>query len=67
MTLREDGANLITPTERVRAIAHILATGILRLRARAALPPVSAPQILSESAPNSLEVSCETVLNVHSG
>ena len=64
---------LLTPEERRRRIAAILATGLLRLHARSALPPgpavddPSPPQILSESRPNSLELSPKTRLSVHAG
>jgi hypothetical protein len=61
----------VTDDQRLREVARILATGVLRLRARAALPPALAPlpgaQILPESGPNSLEVPPKTVLSVHTG
>ena len=50
--------------ERLREVARILAAGILQLRSRAALPVPNSPP---KSAQDSLEVSAETVLSVHSG
>jgi hypothetical protein len=61
----------LTENQRFCQIARILAAGVLRLRAHAALPPAPAqlpgPQILPESGPNCLEVPSETVLSVHTG
>jgi hypothetical protein len=60
----------MTENDRLREIARILAAGVLRLRARVALPPAvppPAPQILPETGPNCLEVPPETVLSVHTG
>jgi hypothetical protein len=57
----------LTPDERRRAVARILAAGVLRLRERAALAAPAAPKILSESGPNCLEVLPETRLSVHPG
>jgi hypothetical protein len=61
----------VAEVDRFSAIARILAAGVLRLRARAALPPACAQlpgsQILPESGPNCLEVPSETVLSVHTG
>jgi hypothetical protein len=66
-----DEANTLTDDQRLREIARILAGGVLRLRARLALPPapvqLPCPQILPESGPNCLEVPPETVLSVHTG
>jgi hypothetical protein len=65
----DEGGNL-TDDQRFREIARILAGGVLRLRARVALPPAvppPVPQILPESGPNCLEVPPETVLSVHTG
>jgi hypothetical protein len=60
-----------TPDQQLRALARILAAGVLRLRARAALPPAatqpSGPQILAETGRNNLEVPVETRLSVHTG
>jgi hypothetical protein len=56
--------------DRLREIARILAGGVLRLRARVALPAaaqLSASKILPESGSNCLEVPPETVLSVHTG
>jgi hypothetical protein len=67
----EDEARTLTDDQRLREIVRILAAGVLRLRARAALPPAAAqlagPQIVPESEPNCLEVPSETVLSVHTG
>jgi hypothetical protein len=63
-------ADPLTPDERRRAVARVLAAGILRLRARAALPEPAAPpgpKILTESGPNCLEVLPETRLSVPPG
>jgi hypothetical protein len=61
----------MTDDERLREVARILAAGVLRLHARAALPPAPAQlpgtQILLESSPNCLEVPSETRLSVHTG
>jgi len=46
--------------ERLHEVGRILAAGILRLRARAALPTPEEPD---ESRPNCLEVRSETVLS----
>lgn len=52
-----------SPDDRRREVAAILATAILRLRNRAALPPAKPP----DSSPAGLEVSPETRLSVHRG
>jgi hypothetical protein len=61
----------LTPERRRLEIAGILAAGILRLHARAALPSAAGelpgPRNLAESEPARLEVSEENVLSVHSG
>jgi hypothetical protein len=49
--------------DRRREVAAILATAILRLRGRAALPNANPP----DSSPTGLEVSPETRLSVHRG
>jgi hypothetical protein len=60
----------LTPMERLREVAAILAAGILRLRAipkpapGAACSPESEPDKLSESGRNPLEVSAEHVPHV---
>ena len=60
-------AALLTPDERLREVASILATGVLRLRQRAALPTVDAQKKPSELPTAGLEVHAETVLSVHTG
>jgi hypothetical protein len=61
----------LSPDERLREVAAILAAGVARLRLRAALPGSGGDGPGSEkppeSAPNCLEVSAETRLSVHSG
>jgi hypothetical protein len=61
----------MTADQRRREVARILAAGVLRLHARAALPPdqdgVSGPENPAESSQDCLEVSLETVLSVHTG
>jgi hypothetical protein len=58
----------LTPDEQLRQVARILAAGVLRLRARAALPAeLPAPRILLENAANPLDVSAETRLSVPPG
>jgi hypothetical protein len=49
---------LLTPEQRLTEIARILASAILRLRCRAALPSASSggPDIRTNSDPNCLEV-----------
>ena len=66
-----DDPSSLTPDERFIEVARILAAGVLRLHARAALSAETAEDSASENSPNSaapgLEVSAETVLSVHSG
>ena len=63
----EEPASL-TSDERLSEVASILAEGILRLHARAALSGDSPiPKILPDSGPSCLEVPADTVLSVHSG
>uniref|UniRef100_A0A7C4QME0 Uncharacterized protein n=1 Tax=Schlesneria paludicola TaxID=360056 RepID=A0A7C4QME0_9PLAN len=61
----------MTADERLREVAAILAAGLLRLRARSALPTdpgqVPGPENLPETGPDCLEVPSETVLSVHTG
>jgi hypothetical protein len=61
----------MTAGERLREVAAILAAGLLRLRARSALPTdpgqVPGPENLPETGPDCLEVPSETVLSVHTG
>ena len=63
----DNNPDLPTPEQRRRDIASILAAGILRLRARAALAPANGLEKTENSAPNQLEVSDETRLSVHTG
>jgi hypothetical protein len=69
--ISNDGPANLTPDERLRAVAAILADGLLRLRARAALPSDPGEHPASKNQPelgrNCLEVSEETVLSVHTG
>jgi hypothetical protein len=63
-----DDPSMLAPDDRRRAVARILAAGLLRLRARAALP--SAPEvpitrIPPENAANPLELSDEAPLTEH--
>ena len=66
-----DDSLTMTPDERRAAIAKILATGILRLHTRAALPSASVSSFDAENTENPgsprLEVPDETVLSVHNG
>jgi hypothetical protein len=61
----------LSPADRLREVAGILASGVLRLRARAALPTILAtsfaPRILPESRHNQLELPAETSVTVHTG
>lgn len=61
----------LTADGRLREVASILAAGVLRLRARAALPTDSGDdsgrQNPLESGQDCLEVPTETVLSVHTG
>lgn len=66
MTNCADTARL-SPDERLREAAAILAAGVLRLRQRAALPPEKAPEIAAGSSPDGLEVPAETRLSVRVG
>jgi hypothetical protein len=67
-----DDPSSLTPDERFTAVAGILATGVLRLHTRAALPenepkPDQITDIPSQSGHACLDVSEKTVLSVHSG
>lgn len=67
-----DNPSRLTPDERLSEVAGILAAGILRLRARAALPEEPGdsgdPENPDERGVSCLEVSAETVLSVnHNG
>ena len=61
----------LMPDDRRSELARILAGGMLRLHARAALPDevkgLCAKEYLPDSAPERLEVPGQTVLTVHSG
>jgi len=69
--MRPSDDSILTPDERRSEVANILAGGVLRLHARAALPndtpDLSVPKNSLEFAPSYLEVSNETVLTVHKG
>jgi len=60
-------AAILSPDERLREVASILAAGVLRLRQRAALPTDNARKKLAELPAAGLEVPDETVLSVHTG
>jgi hypothetical protein len=64
-----DNPSRLTPDERLSEVAGILAAGILRLRARAALPEEPGdsddPENRDERGVSCLEVSAETVLSVN--
>jgi len=66
-----EDSDLLTPDQRLSEVARILATGVLRLQSRAALPDnaseVPAQKNVEDSAPSCLELSAETVLSVHNG
>ena len=60
----------LTPAQRRQEIARLLAAGVRRLHARAALPPATqlpAPKNLPESGGTGLEVRAETRLSVQPG
>jgi hypothetical protein len=57
----------LTPDERLCQTAMILATGVLRLRQRAALPVEKGRKNLPESSPEGLEVPAKTRLSVRGG
>ena len=61
--MRPDDPSLLTPDTQLAQAAAILAAGLLRLNARAAL----SPETLSEMSSPGLEVSGENLLSVHSG
>ena len=63
-----DDPSSLTPDERFSEVAAILAGGVLRLHARAALSGTNrATRESSDFSPEGLEVSEETVLSVHCG
>jgi hypothetical protein len=61
----------LTPDERFRELASLLALGLRALRDRAASSPdlgtISALEPAADSCPNSLEVPAETRLSVPTG
>jgi hypothetical protein len=58
----------MTPDQRLREVAEILATAVLRLRVRAALPAlVPDAEKPAESTANCLAVRPEMRLSVHTG
>jgi hypothetical protein len=61
----------LAPEERLREVATILAAGLLRLRARTALPAGldehPGPKNPRKTGQDCLEVGAETVLSVHTG
>ena len=63
-----DPARMIAE-ERLGEVAAILAAGLLRFRARSALPTdpgqVPGPENLPKTGPDGLEVPAETLLSVH--
>ena len=63
---RADAA-LLSPDERLREVASILAAGVLRLRQRTALPTFDAKKKPVELPAAGLEVPDQTVLSVHTG
>jgi hypothetical protein len=68
MSHATDRRSFLTPVERRSEVASILAAGVLRLRARAALPDADpAPEKSQESGLTCLEIPDETVLSVHNG
>jgi hypothetical protein len=54
----------LSPDERLHELAAILATGLLRLHDRTALPPTTN---LAELSPDGLEGPAETRLSVRTG
>ena len=64
-----DDPSRLTPDERLSEVASILAAGVLRLRARAALPEEPGdsddPENPDEGGVSCLEVSAETVFSVN--
>jgi hypothetical protein len=54
----------LTPEDRFREVAAVLAAGLLRIHARA---PAAVPEKSLNSSPNCLELPVETVLSGHTG
>ncbi len=59
--------SLMTPDERRRAVAALLAAGLRRLRDRAALASGPVPEISSDTAEKPLEAAPENPLSGHVG
>ena len=57
----------LSPDDRFREVAGILAAGILRLRQRSALSTENSKENKPESSPDGLEVPAETRLSVRVG
>ena len=57
----------LSPDDRFREVASILAAGISRLRQSSALSSENAEKNLAESSPDGLEVPAETRLSVRVG
>jgi hypothetical protein len=57
----------LSPDERLREAAAILAAGVLRLRLRAALPAENGRKNVEKSSPDGLEVPAKTRLSVRVG
>ena len=66
MSNRADTTRL-SPDERLRGAAAILATGVLRLRQRAAVPAEENLEITAKRPPEGLELSGKTRLSVRVG
>ena len=63
-----DNPTFLTPEQRLLELSSIMAAGVLRLYARAALSSDDSGQInLPNSGKPGLDVSEKTVLSVHSG
>lgn len=60
-------ATRLSPDERLREAAAILAAGVLRLRQRVALPVENRGKNPEKQPPDGLEVSAETRLSVRVG
>lgn len=60
---RDDPASM-PPDDRLREVASLLASGILRLQRRFALPGKESPQTVDKLSADGLEVPAETRLSV---
>jgi hypothetical protein len=69
--MRTDDPTALTPQQRCRALAALLARGLLRLHERRLFPATPAgppgPENPPESVANCLELPAKTVLSVHTG